>query len=172
MSLTFCTTIYIFACVCSSTFVVGCMLSEFMVPLATLTCAMVLCITCINQLCQFHQIFQATSARLESERWLLSQCSDPNFFSKMHLHTDLCFTVENNARVGVFMLSLREFTHLLLTSELFCRLGAGWIHSLFSWPVAMCVGLLLLFAPSWVVSSTRSMRRRWPSCRDGCFKDA
>lgn len=148
------------------------MISEFCVPLVSLTCAMVVCIMCIDQLCQFHLIFQATSARLESERWLLAQCEDPHFFSKMHMHSDICFTVENNARVGVFMLSLREFTHSLLASEFISRLSGGWIHRLFSWPVAMVVGLILLLAPSWVLSSARSMKRRWPSCREGCYKDA
>lgn len=150
------------------------MLSEFMIPLLTLSCTMVVCVACINQLCQFYQIFQATSARLESERWLLGQCEDPHFFSNMHMHTDICFTVENNARVGVFMLSLREFTQSLLASELVSRLAGGWVHRLiFSWPAAFFGVLFLFFGPSWLVCGSRAMMpRRWPDCREGHFKDA
>ena len=153
------------------------MLCEFMAPLVTLTCSMALCVLCIDQLCQFHRIFQTTSAKLEGERWLLGQCNDPNFFSKMHVHSDLCFTVGNNARVGAFMLSLRELTQSLLGSDLFLsgRSGAfGLLSRILSWPFVVGVCLILFFAPSWLVSGTRglSMRRRWPHCKDACFKDA
>ena len=153
------------------------MIAEFMIPLATLCCTMILCIACIDQLCQFHQIYEATSSKLAGEQWLLTQCDDPHFFSKMHLHSDICFTVENNARVGAFMLSLRELTHSLLGSDLLFsgQTGVGGVLSrIGSWPFAFCVGILLLLGPSWLVSGSRvfSVRRHWPACQDGCFKDA
>ena len=147
------------------------MLREFLIPVATLSFWMVLCILSVNQLCQFHAIYQATSARLQSERWLRVQCEDPHFFSNMHLHSDLCFTVENNARVGTFMLSLREFTQGLLVG---CG-GLAWIpQRLFSWPVLLAVALVFLFIPSMVVGSYRTLlhQHRWPVCRESHFKDA
>lgn len=153
------------------------MLMEFMVPLVTLCCSMVLCIACIDLLCQFHQIYEATSSKLAGEKWLLGQCDDPHFFSKMHLHSDICFTVENNARIGAFMLSLREFTQSLLGSDFLLggRVGAwGLLARIGSWPFLVCVGLLLLLGPSWLVSGSRAfyVRRHWPVCQDACFKDA
>lgn len=134
-------------------------------------------VLCIDQACQFHRIYQTTSAKLEGERWLLGQCEDPNFFSKMHVHSDLCFTVSNNARVGGFMLSLRELTQSLLGSELFLngRSGAlGLLPRVFSWPFVAGVCLIVFFAPSWLVRGSRGMsaRHRWPHCKDACFKDA
>lgn len=69
------------------------MLREFMVPLVTLCCMVIAGIASLDKLCLFHQTYQSVSARLESERWLLEQCSDPLFFSKMHTHSDLCFQV-------------------------------------------------------------------------------
>lgn len=152
------------------------MLNEFFLPLGTLVCAMLLCVACINQLCQFHNIFQSMSVKIENERWLVSQCEDPHFFSKMHMHSDICFTVENNARIGVFMLSLREFTRALLPVELITRFGgvfSGVVsRTVFSWPSLLCFFLFFLFGPSWLVSGSRAFHRRWPECRDGHFKDA
>ncbi len=148
------------------------MLREFLVPVATLSFWMVLCVLSVNQLCHFHLIYQGTSARLQSERWLREQCEDPHFFSNMHLHSDLCFTVENNARVGAFMLSLREFTQGILLDG---GGGLAWIpHRLFSWPVLLGVALVFIFLPSLVVGSCRSLmhQRRWPHCRELHFKDA
>jgi hypothetical protein len=152
------------------------MISEFLFPLCALTFAMVACVGSINQLCQFHSIFQSMSAKIESERWLVSQCEDPHFFSNMHLHSDICFTVENNARIGAFMLSLREFTRALLPMEALSRLGGdfGGVISrvLLSWPALLCFFLFFLFGPSWLVSGSRALHRRWPECRDAHFKDA
>jgi hypothetical protein len=153
------------------------MIREFVVPFAVLSCAMVASVVCLNQLCQFYQIFQATSARLQGERWLLAQCEDPHFFSRMHVHTDLCFTVENNARVGVLMLSLREFTQSLLGGDSLFLLGGGrawFLQRLLSWPGLLGLAVLLLFGPSWLMCGCRSFQqpRRWQACRDAHFKDA
>lgn len=66
------------------------MLREFMLPLLTLCGCAVGGIAGLDRLCLFHQTYQAMVSKLQSERWLLEQCSDPHFFSKMHQHSDLC----------------------------------------------------------------------------------
>jgi hypothetical protein len=148
------------------------LLREFLLPFVTLSCCMALCVASLDQLCLLYQIFQATSARLASERWLREQCADPHFFSKMHLHTDLCFTVENDARVGAVMLSLREFTQRLLGSELLLG-GRGWLlQRLLSWPALLGLAALLLLGPSWLMYGCRPSRHAWPECRDVRYKDA
>jgi hypothetical protein len=150
------------------------MLHEFLVPLGTLVCSMCMCMCCLHWLCQFHKIFLETSGRLESERWLVQQCADPHFFSKMHLHTDLCFTVTNNARVGTFMLALQEFTRNSLGIRFLENAGEwGWVPRIaLSWGGAVCALFLVVFGPSCFGGGARPFARRWPDCRDGHFKDA
>jgi hypothetical protein len=149
------------------------MLREFMVPLFTLCGIVIAGIASLDKLCQFNELYQSMSAKLESERWLLDQCSDPHFFSKMHLHTDLCFQVENNARVGAFLLALRELTQSFLFQQLVSTLVTSH-QGLLSWPVLAVCGFLILFGPSWLVSSSRSLHRArgWPECNDGHFKNS
>jgi hypothetical protein len=144
------------------------MLREFVLPLATLCGCVIASIAGLDRLCLFHQTYQSMAAKLQSERWLLQQCSDPHFFSKMHQHSDLCFQVENNARVGAFMLSLRQLTQSFLLPDAL----AGLVASRFaSWPfLGALVGGLLLFAPSFLASGSRG--RRWPDCVEGHFKNA
>ena len=149
------------------------MLREFMLPLFTLCGCVIASIACLDRLCLFHQTYQTVAAKLESERWLLQQCSDPHFFSKMHQHSDLCFQVENNARVGAFMLSLRQLTQSFLPPDVL----VGLANSRFtSWPFLCLVAALLLFAPSWLAGSLWGAAgcggRRWPDCVDGHFKNA
>jgi hypothetical protein len=151
------------------------MLREFFIPLATLLASMGACICGIHWLCRFHEIYLTTSARLESELWLVSQCQDPLFFTKMHLHTDLCFTVTNNARVGACMLSLQEFTQGVISAHTPSRGTVDWgwgIRWAFSWGGGIVLLLVLLLGPSWIFSGTRAIGSRWPECRDGHFKDA
>ena len=165
------------------------MLREFMYPLVTLCVMAIAGIAGLDKLCLFHQTYQAMALRLESERWLLEQCSDPHFFSRMHTHSDLCFQVESNARVGAFMLALRELTQSILPQQFFLgQLLTSFHNHLLSWPVLGVLGALLLLAPSWlasVVSSARiipthhshpllppSCGKHWPECAEGHFKEA
>ena len=48
--------------------------------------------------------------RLADEQWLLQNCRDPVFFSKMRSHPAVCSQVEANARVGTLWTALRETT--------------------------------------------------------------
>ena len=148
------------------------MLHEFMVPLVTLACCAVAGIAGIDRLCLFHQTYQTMVSKLENERWLLDQCSDPHFFSKMHQHSDLCFQVENNARVGAFMLALRHLTQSVLIPDVIAGFAA--LLSRLSWPVLAGIGACLLIAPSWLVCSAQRPfhNRRWPECLDSHFKNA
>lgn len=77
--------------------------------------------------------------------------------------------VENNARVGAFMLALRHFTQSMLPAGVS---GAGLLESSarLSWPLVLCVGLGLLLGPSWLARN--SVRRRWVACADGHYKNA
>lgn len=164
------------------------MLREFMVPLATLCACAIASIAGLDRLCLFHQTYQTMVAKLESERWLLQQCSDPHFFSRMHQHSDLCFQacahfslvlvgcvdrwarqVENNARVGAFMLALRHLTQSFLPADVVGGLVAS--SRLVSWPALAGLGALLLLGPSWLARGG-SVRPNWARCADGHFKDA
>ena len=78
--------------------------------------------------------------------------------------------VENNARVGAFMLALRQLTQSFLLPETVTGLASSSYRLVSSWP-ALCGGAaLLLLGPSWLASG--GARRRWPACADGHFKDA
>lgn len=137
------------------------MLREVLVPVLTVACCAVACVGCLDRLAHFYQAYQRRSEQLESERWLRDQCRDPLFFSRMHTHTDLCLSVENNARVGAFMLALREMTQHFLTQS---PLLSGSVP----WPVLL-VGLGgLVLLPSGIVRGSRRIRRSW----DEPFKEA
>jgi hypothetical protein len=79
---------------------------------------------------------------------------------------DLGSQVENNARVGAFMLALRQLTQSVLLQDVLASLPAR----LVSWPWLAGLACLLLVAPSWLARSARGPS--WPVCADGHFKEA
>lgn len=127
-------------------------------------------VSVVHKVCEFHHAFQAVRAKLESEQWLVGQCKDPMFFSNMHSHTDLCIQVENNRRVGAFMMTMRQVVQdevdYIFSHAIVSRLLA------FSWPAVALIALFVLLCPSWVFYGGRVVTRRWPACTDGHFKDA
>lgn len=54
--------------------------------------------------------YKRACMRLDDEKWLLENCKDPMFFSKMRAHTTVCNEVETNARIGAFWTALKEVT--------------------------------------------------------------
>jgi hypothetical protein len=105
-----------------------------------------------------YSAYRRASKRLEDERWLLDNCKDPVFFSKMKAHPSVCSEVETNARIGAFWTALKEVTD-----------GAR-----VSWQpyITVCaVATVVLLPICWVcaarVSSRCSVRRRrreWGQC--------
>ena len=78
--------------------------------------------------------------------------------------------VENNARVGAFMLALRQLTQSFLLPDAVTGLATSSYRLIASWPGLCGAAALLLLGPSWLASS--GCRRHWPACTDGHFKDA
>jgi hypothetical protein len=110
--------------------------------------------------------FVTIAGQLESERWLASKCSQPDFFANLHQHTDLCIHVENNARVGAFMLALRDVSKEFLEHQIVARLRLPEV----SLPLALVLGAAVVLWPAW--TGRRTLGRRWPQCREGGLKDA
>lgn len=130
------------------------MLTEVLTPIVTIASITVMAILSLDRLCQFHSAYMRASETIEGERWLRVQCQDPEFFANLKTHTDLCFTVQNNARVGSFMLALNQVTGAdrleIAASDIASAIRA------MSWPFLAVAAAMFLICPSLVVSACRS----------------
>lgn len=97
----------------------------------------------------FYTAYRCACLRLDDERWLLGQCSDPVFYSKMRAHSNVCGEVEANARVGAFWMALREATDAFKIT---------WQPGL----VGGAVGLVLLLPICWVCAARAAARLAHP----------
>jgi len=139
------------------------MLREFVAPVVVICSAAVSVIAALHAGAALYSRYETIQGRLESERWLVQRCRDPDFFANMHQHTDLCISVENNARVGAPMLALRDVTRDFLEHHVASRIG--WPE--LSLPLLCVTVCALVWGPSWWRPA-----RRWPQCRDDGFKQA
>jgi hypothetical protein len=70
----------------------------------------------------FYDIYTELCAMVKGEQYLLQRCNDPEFFSNIRQHTDLCTTVFANARQNIFLKALNKTLQGLFPFEcLFLR---------------------------------------------------
>jgi hypothetical protein len=110
---------------------------------------------CLGEL---YAAYRRAALRLEDERWLLDNCKDPVFFSKMRAHPTVCNQVEANARIGAFWAALKEVTDVA---------RVAWQPYI----LTIITGGMVLLPLCWVcagrMSAGRAVRRRryeWGEC--------
>jgi len=54
----------------------------------------------------FHEAYTSWQSKVQEEAWLLLQCGDPQFYSNLRQHTDLCETVHKNSRKSALLTAL------------------------------------------------------------------
>ena len=104
--------------------------------------------------------YKRACMRLDDEKWLLENCKDPIFFSKMRAHTTVCGEVETNARIGAFWSALKEVTDVARVT---------WQPYI----VGFAVAIILLLPVCWICAARvcskcsnvmRKGRREWGEC--------
>lgn len=101
--------------------------------------------------------YKRACMRLDDEKWLLENCRDPTFYSKMRAHPKVCSEVETNARIGAFWTALREVTDVARVT---------WQPYIVGFAAAIIILLPVCFVCAARVSSRCSFRRRreWGEC--------
>jgi hypothetical protein len=61
-----------------------------------------------DRLYQFNITYREAAAERANEDWLRENCRDPVFYSNLKSHSDLCSTVERNARRNLLFFSLNQ----------------------------------------------------------------
>jgi hypothetical protein len=105
-----------------------------------------------------YSAYRRACMRLEDEKWLLENCRDPTFFSKMRAHPTVCNEVETNARIGAFWTALKEVTDVA---------RVAWQPYMLGFAAAVLIFLPVCWLCAARASSKIVMRRRrqeWGEC--------
>lgn len=98
----------------------------------------------------FYEVYTAESVKKREDAWLRVQCKNPEFYSNLRQHTDLCTQVEQHARSWIFLTALNAMAmrNQWCGSQKSC---AEYFHQLvvqgFAWPMVACFALALIALP-------------------------
>ncbi len=116
----------------------------------------------ISRIYNFHEVYIEESNKRLNEKWILKQCSDPEFFSNMKQHADaLCSKVENNARSSLLLRALnRVASSTYICGNSSCTESAYAFVSRFGWQVSLLLAVLMMVAPNIVFGALRQMQQQ------------
>jgi hypothetical protein len=105
----------------------------------------------------FYEAYTSALRIIRDEAWIRTQCTDPQFYSNLKQHSDLCQSVQINFERSPLLVALNavsETAHLCgrysCTDNLIAISRGGW-------PVMLSVGFISLIAPTLLVQVMRSL---------------
>lgn len=106
--------------------------------------------TCISRFYIFYEIYIHETVKIKEDAWLRLKCKEPEFYSNIRQHTDLCSQVEQHGRSWIFLTALNA----MVSRNQWCgakKSCAEYMHSLlvqgFAWPMVACFALFLIALP-------------------------
>ena len=105
----------------------------------------------------FYEAYTSALRTVRDEAWIRTQCSDPQFYSNLKQHSDLCQSVQINFERSPLLVALNavsETAHLCgrySCTESLIAISQG------GWPVMLSVGFISLIAPTLLVQVMRSL---------------
>jgi hypothetical protein len=130
--------------------------------LASMLKLMIICMTTfwivsfsVGRFFVFYEAYTTALRVVRDEAWIRAQCADPQFYSNLKQHSDLCQSVQINFERSPLLVALNavsETAHLCgrysCTDNLMAISRGGW-------PVILSVGFLSLLAPTLLVQVMR-----------------
>jgi hypothetical protein len=110
----------------------------------------------------FYEAYTSALRTVRDEAWIRTQCSDPQFYSNLKQHSDLCQSVQINFERSPLLVALNavsETAHLCgrySCTESLIAISQG------GWPVMLSVGFISLVAPTLLVQVMRSLMSSSP----------
>jgi hypothetical protein len=130
--------------------------------LASMLKLMIICMTTfwivsfsVGRFFVFYEAYTSALRVVRDEAWIRAQCADPQFYSNLKQHSDLCQSVQINFERSPLLVALNavsETAHLCgrysCTENLMAISRGGW-------PVILSVGVFSLLAPTLLVQVMR-----------------
>lgn len=106
----------------------------------------------------FYESYILLTLERSEEAWLRVRCGEPDFYTNMRQHTDLCAKVEQKARTSIMLRSLNMMimsTNLCSSSRTCMDYVQEMVVKGLAWPLAAVLCVMLITIPSLVVRMAR-----------------
>ena len=130
--------------------------------LASVFKLMIICLTTfwivsfsVGRFFVFYEAYTSALRLVRDEAWIRAQCSDPQFYSNLKQHSDLCQSVQINFERSPLLVALNAVSETAyLCGRYSCTENLTAI-SRGGWPVIVSVGFISLLAPTILVQVMR-----------------
>jgi hypothetical protein len=130
--------------------------------LASMLKLMIICMTTfwivsfsVGRFFVFYEAYTSALRVVRDEAWIRAQCADPQFYSNLKQHSDLCQSVQINFERSPLLVALNAVSE---TAHLCGRYSCTenlMVISRGGWPVILSVGFFSLLAPTLLVQVMR-----------------
>ena len=132
------------------------------IMLASMLKLMIICLTTfwivsfsVGRFFVFYEAYTSALRLVRDEAWIRAQCSDPQFYSNLKQHSDLCQSVQINFERSPLLVALNAVSETAyLCGRYSCAENLAAI-SRGGWPVIVCAGIFSLLAPTILVQAMR-----------------
>lgn len=110
----------------------------------------------VGRVFEFHTEYIAFVDQVASEKWLLDQCNDDNFYHNMAYHTDVCVQVQSNNKISPILYAMNaSLANMKMCGFYHCETILSMVYT-GGFPVVICCILLYILAPSFLLPIFRS----------------
>lgn len=115
----------------------------------------------VSRIYVFHQAYVSETQKRADERYLLDKCNDPEFYSNIRQHTEICTHVAENAKSSLILKAL----HLMSQTTYLCgdRACAEVVRTTLArltWQAAVSLGFLALIFPNALLAFSRLLGQK------------
>lgn len=103
----------------------------------------------------FYEAYTSALRLIRDEAWIRSQCSDPQFYSNLKQHSDLCQSVQINFERSPVLVALNAVSETAYLCGRYSCVDNLAAISRGGWPVILSVGVISLLAPTLLVQIMR-----------------
>jgi hypothetical protein len=107
----------------------------------------------------FYEAYTSALRVVRDEAWIRTQCSDPQFYSNLKQHSDLCQSVQINFERSPLLVALNAVSETAYLCGRYSCVESLTAISRGGWPVIVSVGFISLLAPTILVQIMRVLMR-------------
>lgn len=132
----------------------------------------------VSRIYLLHEAYIEEANKRSDERWLLKQCSNPEFYSNIRQHTDICTEVATNSKSSLLLKAVYKVassTHICGKAS--CMDTAYSFVIRFGWQATMLAVIIMMMAPNFVfallhhLQQQRFMHEKEEAVLKSCFAE-
>lgn len=127
----------------------------------------------VSGIYNFHLAYSSHTAKKNDDKWLLTKCSEPDFFIRLKQHTDLCDSITKNAQSNAILFALNQVvstTHVCGSRSCF-EIASDIVNKL-GWQAVLLLGIVAVVVAHTTITLLRTYMYSRINRHEGFFSSS